>query len=96
MQSQLTMDDIDGITANLRFLQRMYRTYANNDMVPADTKKEKRKGFVGIKLLKFMEESLKAKGVQKIYMGHKLHINLTPILERLGYKQIEKLFTKVI
>ena len=59
-------------------------------------KKEKRKGFVGIKLLKFMEESLKAKGVQKIYMGHKLHINLTPILERLGYKQIEKLFTKVI
>lgn len=59
-------------------------------------KKEKRKGFVGIKLLKFMEESVKERGVQKIYMGCKLHIDIGPVLEHLGYKQIEKIFTKVI
>jgi hypothetical protein len=58
--------------------------------------KEKRKGFTGIKLLKFMEESVKAKGVQKIYMGTKLHIDISLLLERLNYKQIEKIFTKVI
>jgi hypothetical protein len=43
LQSQLTMDDIDGIIANLRFLQRMYRTYANNQMVPEQ--KEQKEGF---------------------------------------------------
>jgi N-acetylglutamate synthase-like GNAT family acetyltransferase len=58
--------------------------------------KEKRKGFVGIKLLKFMEQSVKDLGVQKIYMGCKTHIDITPVLEHLGYKHIEKIFTKVL
>ncbi len=34
LQSQLTMDDIQGIAANLRFLQRTYRLFMNNGMVP--------------------------------------------------------------
>jgi predicted acetyltransferase len=59
-------------------------------------RKDKRKGTIGIKLLKFMEQSLKEKNVQKIYMGTKLHIDISPILTHLGYRQIEKSFAKVI
>jgi len=59
-------------------------------------RKDKRKGTVGIKLLKFMEQSLKARGIQKIYMGTKTHIDISVILEHLGYKHIEKIYTKVI
>jgi len=59
-------------------------------------KKEKRQGSTGIKLLKAMEQSLKERNVQKIYMGTKIHLDISPILNRLGYTQIEKIFTKVI
>jgi N-acetylglutamate synthase-like GNAT family acetyltransferase len=59
-------------------------------------RKDKRKGLIGIKLLKFVEQSLKGKGIQKIYMGSKSHIDISIILERLGYTYIEKLYTKVI
>ena len=34
LQSQLTMDDVDGMAANLRFLQRTYRLYAATQSVP--------------------------------------------------------------
>ncbi len=34
LESQLTMDDIQGMAANLRFLQRSYRLFMNNGMVP--------------------------------------------------------------
>ena len=33
LQSQLVIDDIQAAAANLRFLQRQYRTYANSNMV---------------------------------------------------------------
>lgn len=58
--------------------------------------KEKRKGFVGINLFKFLEQSLKEIGVRKIYTGIKTHIDIGPILSRLGYKFIEKLYIKAI
>ena len=35
LQSQLTLEDIFTMAANLRFLQRTYRLYAGNNMVPA-------------------------------------------------------------
>jgi hypothetical protein len=34
LQPQISMEDLDIISANLRNLQRSYRNYANNDMVP--------------------------------------------------------------
>ncbi len=34
IESQLTMDDIQGMAANLRFLQRNYRLFMNNGIVP--------------------------------------------------------------
>jgi len=58
--------------------------------------KEHRKGFVGIRLFKFLEQSLREKNVQRIYMGTKLKLDIGPVLERLGYKPIERSYTKII
>jgi len=35
LQSQLTVEDVDGMGANLRYLQRTYRSYAAAQLVPA-------------------------------------------------------------
>ena len=43
LQPQLTIEDITAIGANLRFLQRTYRVYSDNGMVPP----AKTEGFVG-------------------------------------------------
>lgn len=59
-------------------------------------KQEYRKGRTGIKLFQFVEKCLKQKGVQKIYMGTKLHLDISNILEYLGYTPIEKIYTKLI
>jgi GNAT superfamily N-acetyltransferase len=58
--------------------------------------KDYRKGRIGYNLFKFVEATAKELKVQKIYMGCKLHLDLSRMLERLGYHQIEKIFTKVI
>lgn len=59
-------------------------------------KKEYRKGRVGITLFKFMEKTLQERGVQKIYMGTKLSLDIGKLLERLGYTPIERLYTKIL
>uniref|UniRef100_A0A6C0KJL8 Uncharacterized protein n=1 Tax=viral metagenome TaxID=1070528 RepID=A0A6C0KJL8_9ZZZZ len=38
LQTQLTIEDVNNMGANLRFLQRTYRIYADNKMVPKDPK----------------------------------------------------------
>ena len=59
-------------------------------------RKEYRKGTgAGIKLFKFMINSLRERGVQRIYMGTKLSLDIGPILERLGFKAIERIYTLV-
>lgn len=55
-----------------------------------------RKGFTGIKFLKYVEEELKKLGVKKIITGCKDHHNLSKLLERLGYKLSDHIFTKVL
>ncbi len=58
--------------------------------------KDYRKGRVGINLFKFMENSLRAKGVQKIYMGTKLKLDIGPVLDKLGYTAVERIYTKLL
>jgi GNAT superfamily N-acetyltransferase len=55
-----------------------------------------RKGRVGIELFKFAEKTLKARGVQKIFTGTKVHLDMSKVFEHLGYRKTEVLFTKVI
>ncbi|MHB8815838.1 MAG: GNAT family protein [Steroidobacteraceae bacterium] len=58
-------------------------------------KPEYRAGMTGYKLIRFFRDSVKAKGVQKIYMMTKLTLDLDPILRRLGFKAIERVYTQV-
>lgn len=53
-------------------------------------------GRNGIELFKFMECSLKDKGVQRIYMMTKTDADKGAILERLGYAEKERIYTKMI
>jgi len=59
-------------------------------------KKDYRRGMAGYKMLKFFRDSVKARGVQKIYMSTKLSLDLGPIMDRLGFKPIERIYTMVL
>lgn len=55
-----------------------------------------REGMTGVRLIKAAEASLRARGVQKMFTGTKLHLDMGPIFERLGWTETERLYTKVI
>lgn len=57
---------------------------------------EYRKGSTGIKLLKEVERTLKLRGVQVMYDITKLYLDKGPIFEHLGYKPIERTYSKWI
>ena len=57
---------------------------------------EYRSGRIGIDLFKESEKALKARGVQKVFLGCKLAHDLTHIFKRLGYSPIEYVFAKLI
>jgi len=59
-------------------------------------RKEYRNGLAGYKLLKFFRDSVRKRfKVQKIYMSMKLTHEIGPLLERLGFKPIERVYTAV-
>jgi GNAT superfamily N-acetyltransferase len=58
-------------------------------------KPEYRQGMIGYRLLKTFRDSAKARGVQKIYMGTKLARDIGPLLARLGFTPIERLYSMV-
>lgn len=58
--------------------------------------KEHRKGLAGIKLFREVEDTLKARGVQKIFTGTKKHLDMSKLLEYMGYVSTETLFTKML
>lgn len=55
-----------------------------------------RKGRVGIKLFKFCEEVYRAKGINKISTSCKLHHDIGSVFLYLKYKEIERVFSKLI
>lgn len=59
-------------------------------------KKEWRKGRLGIKLFQYAEKVLKERGVNRIIMHTKVHLDHTRLFEYLGYKHTDKLFTKML
>jgi len=58
--------------------------------------KDYRKGLTGVKLFIKTEEIMKQYGVKKLSMNVKVHQDVGPIFERLGYKETERMFTKMI
>lgn len=73
---------------------------ATNDVLYLD--KKYRNGGTGIKLIKYSEEQLKVYGVDKVIWHIKFNKkdgdrkDFSPILERLGYEEEEKILTKFI
>lgn len=62
--------------------------------------KKKERGSLGIKLIRMSETLLKGLGVQRIYYSSKVHFSLGlktgDLLEKMGYKVIERTHAKVI
>ena len=58
--------------------------------------KSYRKGLTGVKLFIKTEEILKKYGVQRVVLNTKLHHDVGAIFDRLGYKETERVFTKII
>ncbi len=59
-------------------------------------KPEHRSGRLGLRLFEAVEADLKAKGVKKLFTGVKLHIDQSRLMEHLGYRRTEYLYTKMI
>ena len=59
-------------------------------------KKEYRKGRTGIKLFQFAEKLLKDEGVQRILYNTKVHSDNSRLFEYLGFKLVDKVFTKML
>lgn len=55
-----------------------------------------RKGWNGVKLFKFVEQTLKARGVQRMYIASKKKLDMSLIFERLGWNKTEVVYTKII
>ena len=68
--------------------------FANNDIIYIH--KDYRKGFTGIKLIKFAEKCLKEDGVSVLNINTKVHQPFDKVLERLGFGLIERVYSKYL
>ena len=59
-------------------------------------KKEYRKGRVGIRLFQYAEQVLKERGVNRIILSTKVHLDNSRLFEYLGYKHTDKTFSKML
>lgn len=59
-------------------------------------KPEYRRGLNGVKFLRFIEASLKGRGVRKFYISTKAHQDHGRLFERLGMKLSDRVFTKLL
>lgn len=57
---------------------------------------EVRTGRTPLRLFEFVEKSLKARGVEKMFTGTKLSLNAGPLFEHMGWTPTEMLYTKFI
>lgn len=57
---------------------------------------EYRKGSAGLRLFKTVEQEAKRRGVQRIFMGSKLHKDSSALFKRLGYDEVEVYHSKWI
>ena len=57
---------------------------------------EHRTGRTPLRLFQFVERTLKARGVKKLFTGTKLSLNAGPLFEFMGWHPTETLYTKYI
>jgi GNAT superfamily N-acetyltransferase len=59
-------------------------------------RKQERGGSLGIKLFKAVEKELRARGVDRWYVGCKVKHDVGKLFERLGFNAIETFYSKVL
>jgi GNAT superfamily N-acetyltransferase len=55
-----------------------------------------RKGSAAAQLFRFAESQMKARGVQRMYATCKLSLDLQVLFRRVGWTEIERVFTKLV
>lgn len=68
--------------------------FASNDVLYLDP--DYRKGLAGYRLIKFVEDDLRAKGVSALTITTKVHKPFDPVLERLGFNLAERVYSKYL
>jgi hypothetical protein len=56
-------------------------------------KPECRRGRIGIELFKRYRETLKARGVKKVFIASKCHLDMSKVFERLGWTRTEVVYS---
>lgn len=54
---------------------------------------EHRGGGAGFQLFKYVEQQLKKRGVQRMFVGSKMHKDASWLFEKLGYNQVETYYS---
>lgn len=68
--------------------------FANNDVI--FLAKGARRGLTGVKLIKYAIDSLAAEGITKLHINTKAHQPFDAILERLGFEEIERVYSLML
>ena len=68
--------------------------FAANDVIYLH--KDYRKGFAGIRLIKFAESYLKGDGVSVLIINTKVHQPFDKVLDRIGFNLIERVYSKYL
>lgn len=58
--------------------------------------KAHRKGRAGIELFKIVEKTLHKRGVQRMIVSTKITLDMSPILQRLGFDETERVYMKLV
>lgn len=80
------------------FFVRSHPHYINSLTASADVlylSPEYREGLAGMRFMKWAFQSLWDIGVQRIVANVKLHHDFGKVLERLGFSEVERIYTKV-
>lgn len=59
-------------------------------------RKPYRKGWDGIRFVRFTLDYLEKIGAEEVYLGTKLHNDYGPIFEHFGFAPIERIYTKLL
>lgn len=55
---------------------------------------ERRTGSVGVRLFRFVEAELRRRGVQRWFMGSKIHADASALFKRIGAAPVETYYSK--
>jgi GNAT superfamily N-acetyltransferase len=71
-----------------------YKTCLTCTMDIFYVRKDKRTGSAGVRLFRFVEQELRRRGVQRWFMGSKIHADASALFERIGATKVEVYYSK--